>query len=178
MKRDPSGKGAIAVSSRNLANVLVALAVVGVVVGVAWIKTEKTQSASEGGGRHPAAATRPIGDKVLPGAGLETSVPASTVAPPADRSEKLPRLVDLGSDSCIPCKKLAPILKELRKELEGRVIVEFIDVWKNPAAGKPYGIRAIPTQILYDRDGREVWRHEGFISKESLVAKLAEIGVR
>jgi len=72
---------------------------------------------------------------------------------------------------------MAPILAELRKEYEGRVIVEFIDVWKNPAAAKPYDTRLIPTQILYDREGREVWRHEGFISKEDLIARFAEVGI-
>ena len=94
-------------------------------------------------------------------------------------AEKLPRLVDLGADKCIPCKKLAPILQELRKEYQGKLSVELIDVWKNPAAGKPYNIRLIPTQILYDRDGKEVWRHEGFISKENLKALFAEkVGVK
>jgi thioredoxin 1 len=94
-------------------------------------------------------------------------------------AEKLPRLVDLGADKCIPCKKLAPILQELRKEYQGKLSVEFIDVWKNPAAGQPYNIRLIPTQILYDRDGNEVWRHEGFISKADLKALFAEkVGVK
>jgi thioredoxin 1 len=93
--------------------------------------------------------------------------------------ETLPRLVDLGADKCKACKALAPILEELKQEYAGRLMVEFIDVWKNPAAGKPHNIRLIPTQILYDRDGNEVWRHEGFISKEDLKALFAEkVGVR
>lgn len=91
----------------------------------------------------------------------------------------LPRLVDVGAHQCQACKDLAPILAELRKEYAGRVAVEFVDVWKNPEAGKPYGIRLIPTQILYDRDGREVWRHEGFVSKADLVALFGDkVGVR
>jgi thioredoxin 1 len=63
---------------------------------------------------------------------------------------KLPRLVDLGADKCIPCKAMAPILKDLKAEYAGRMDVEFIDVWKNPDAGKAYRIRLIPTQIFFD----------------------------
>ncbi|MGD8452635.1 MAG: thioredoxin family protein [Phycisphaerae bacterium] len=87
---------------------------------------------------------------------------------------RLPRLVDLGADKCVPCKLLAPILAELKTEYEGRLVVEFIDTWKNPEAQAPYDIRVIPTQILYDANGQEVWRNEGFISKEDLVAILAK----
>ena len=100
-----------------------------------------------------------------------------TPAQPAS-APTLPRLVDLGADKCIPCKKLAPILEELRKEYQGKLSVEFIDVWKNPKAGEPYKINLIPTQILYDHDGNEVWRHEGFISREDLKTIFAaKVGV-
>ncbi len=89
----------------------------------------------------------------------------------------LPRLVDLGADRCIPCKMMAPILKALREEYRGVVTVDFIDVWKNPAAGKPYGIQLIPTQIFYDASGREVYRHEGFLSREEILKQFKEMGV-
>ena len=103
--------------------------------------------------------------------------PVKTPAQPAS-APTLPRLIDLGADKCIPCKKLAPILEELRKEYQGKLSVEFIDVWKNPAAGEPYKINLIPTQILYDHDGNEVWRHEGFISREDLKTIFAaKVGV-
>ena len=58
----------------------------------------------------------------------------------AAEPSKLPRLVDLGADKCIPCKAMAPILKDLKTEYAGRMDVEFIDVWKNPDAGKAYKI--------------------------------------
>lgn len=89
----------------------------------------------------------------------------------------LPRLVDLGADKCIPCKMMAPILKELKTEFEGQLEVEFIDVWKKPDAGKPYKINLIPTQIFYDASGKELFRHEGFFSKEDILAKWKEFGV-
>jgi thioredoxin 1 len=80
----------------------------------------------------------------------------------------LPRLVDLGAGKCIPCKKMAPIIEEMTKDYAGIVDVVFVDVWKNPDAGKPYRIRVIPTQVFYDRSGKEVFRHEGFFSREEI----------
>ena len=103
-----------------------------------------------------------------------------TAKPTADGqagpSGGLPRLVDLGAKMCIPCKMMAPILEELKEEYAGRLQVDFIDVWKNPAAGTQYGIRLIPTQIFFAPDGKELWRHEGFLSKEDILAKWKELG--
>lgn len=103
---------------------------------------------------------------------------AVTDPAPAQVTEKeLPRLVDLGSDKCIPCKKMAPILEELRNEYRGSLVVEFIDVWKDPEAGKPFGIRVIPTQVFIDASGEERFRHEGFMAKEAILAKWKELDV-
>ena len=95
----------------------------------------------------------------------------------APQSAALPRLVDLGADKCIPCKMMAPILDELKAAYAGQFDVEFIDVWKNPDAGKSYGIRSIPTQIFYDAGGKELFRNEGFFPKEDILAKWKELGV-
>ncbi|HYG35406.1 MAG TPA: thioredoxin family protein, partial [Clostridia bacterium] len=65
---------------------------------------------------------------------VSTTTPSTTSDGTAPKAA-LPRLVDLGADKCIPCKKMAPILEELKKEYTGRMEVEFIDVWKNPDAG-------------------------------------------
>jgi thioredoxin 1 len=90
---------------------------------------------------------------------------------------KLPKLVDLGADKCIPCKAMAPILKDLKAEYAGRMDVEFIDVWKDPKPGKAYKIKLIPTQIFFDASGKERFRHEGFFGKEDILAKWKELGV-
>lgn len=97
---------------------------------------------------------------------------------PAVLGAQTPKLLDLGSKSCIPCKMMAPLLEELTKEYAGRLQVEFIDVWlkENAAKGKEYGINAIPTQIFFAPDGKELWRHEGFLSKEDILAKWKELG--
>lgn len=95
----------------------------------------------------------------------------------AQRIAGLPRLVDLGSTTCIPCKMMAPILDELSREYAGQLQVVFIDTNTDPDAAKPYGIRLIPTQVFYDASGKELWRHEGFISKQEILDKWSELGV-
>jgi thioredoxin 1 len=94
----------------------------------------------------------------------------------ANKTQKLPRLVDLGADKCIPCKMMKPVLDELGTEYKGILDVVFIDVWKDEAAGKKFGIRVIPTQIFLDPDGKELFRHEGFFSKEDILAKWKKLG--
>src|ERR1035438_2634672 len=89
----------------------------------------------------------------------------------------LPRLLDLGAGKCIPCKKMAPILEELKKEYAGKMEVEFVDVWQNPDAANKYGIRLIPTQIFYEATGKELFRHEGFFGKEDILGKWKALGV-
>ncbi|MDT8389465.1 MAG: thioredoxin family protein [Lentisphaeria bacterium] len=96
----------------------------------------------------------------------------------AAAADALPKLVDLGAKACIPCKMMAPILDELTTEYAGRFDVEFIDVWQkeNAAKAKEYGIKSIPTQIFFAADGKELWRHEGFIAKADILAKWKELG--
>jgi len=104
------------------------------------------------------------------------SVTDPTVKKATDKTKPLPKMVDLGADKCRPCKMMAPILVELRKEYAGKVDVIFIDVWKDPAPGKQAGIRVIPTQIFYNADGKELFRHEGYFSKDEILAKWRELG--
>jgi len=92
-------------------------------------------------------------------------------------SVKLPRIVDVGADKCIPCVMMAPILDELKKEYVGVLEVEFVDVWKNPESAKPYGVRGIPTQIFYDANGKELKRHMGYISKQGILDEFKKLGI-
>lgn len=89
----------------------------------------------------------------------------------------LPQLIDLGADKCIPCKMMAPILAELKKEYAGTLEVTFFDVWKEPDFARQYGIRIIPTQIFIDASGKELFRHQGFMSKEDILDKWKQLGV-
>lgn len=92
-------------------------------------------------------------------------------------SAKLPRMVDLGAGKCVPCKMMKPILDELKQNYKEKFEVVFIDVWENQAEAGKYKINLIPTQIFYSADGKELFRHEGFYSKEEILAKWKEFGV-
>jgi len=98
-------------------------------------------------------------------------------AEPVAAGSGLPRVVDLGATTCVPCRKMAPILADLRREYAGKADIVFIDVWENPDAGDPFRIRGIPTQVFFDAQGREVWRHEGFLDRPEIVARLRAMGV-
>jgi thioredoxin 1 len=86
-------------------------------------------------------------------------------------------MVDLGAGECIPCKMMAPILEKLKKQYDGRAAIVFIDVWEERSQSRRFGISAIPTQIFYDRDGREIYRHEGFLGEDAIVSMLKDLGV-
>jgi thioredoxin 1 len=128
---------------------------------------------------------RSAGKKPTPSVAAESETPAAVVstsgtAPTpegASQGKPLPRLVDLGATKCIPCRMMAPILEELKKTYAGRMDVQFVDVWENPEAGKQYGIQVIPTQIFYDAAGKELFRHEGFLGREDILAKWKEFGL-
>ncbi len=105
---------------------------------------------------------------------------ARTDAVTADRSAQpykpLPSLVEFSAGDCGPCKTMEPILEELAREYEGRFRIETIDIWKRPTAGEEHRIRMYPTQIFYDAMGNELFRHEGFLSKEDILAQWKELG--
>jgi thioredoxin 1 len=67
---------------------------------------------------------------------------------------------------------MAPILKELEVDYKDKAVVTFVDVFLNEAEGKRFGIRAIPTQIFFDKNGKEVLRHVGFMERQAMVDQL------
>ncbi len=120
------------------------------------------------------AATFLLLGKTAAAAQAEPAISGSVQAPVPG----MVTMVDLGATECIPCKMMAPIIEELQTEYQGRAAVVFIDVWKNPAAGRQFGIRAIPTQIFFDAQGKEQGRHEGFLDKQSIVKTFTDLGVK
>ena len=147
------------------------LAIAGlVIVGAALVIAQTNRSGGVTNGACCPSLTNP--------ALLASMVAASTNAPTAPPAKQgLPKLLDLGAGKCVPCKMMAPILEQMKKDYAGQLTVEFIDVWKNPDAGKQYQIEVIPTQIFYDATGKEVFRHIGFYAKADILAKWKELGV-
>jgi thioredoxin 1 len=113
------------------------------------------------------------------GCAKDAPIPQQSTAPAVVKTPVggIPRLVDLGAGKCIPCKAMAPILEGLKTEYAGRMEVQFIDVWKDPDAGKAHGISIIPTQIFYGADGKELARHQGFMDKDAILAQWKALGL-
>lgn len=129
----------------------------------------------------PADAATPEGAGTGPAAAAVASAPLPTTATsPAitpGPSKPLPRMIDLGAGKCLACQKMKPVLEEATARFAGKAEIVFIDVWTDRAAGSQYGIRMIPTQIFFDADGKEVFRHEGFLSLDDITAQFEKMGV-
>jgi len=87
-------------------------------------------------------------------------------------------MLDLGAHKCIPCKMMAPIIEKLKRTYKGKASIIFIDVWEHQTQVRKYGIRAIPTQIFFDKNGKEVYRHVGFMSEKAIVRQFERMGVK
>ena len=87
-----------------------------------------------------------------------------------------PALVDFGANSCVPCREMRPVLKEVDKEYSGKANVLVIDVYKNQDLAREYKIQLIPTLVFFDSKGKETFRHVGVLSKEQIATKFKEIG--
>jgi len=90
----------------------------------------------------------------------------------------LPKLLDFGRGVCIPCKKMAPILKELSEEYNNRVVIKIIEIDQERELTEANKIRLIPTQIFFDSKNKEVFRHEGFIDKEAIKKVFEKMEVK
>ncbi|RPJ12343.1 MAG: thioredoxin [Desulfobacteraceae bacterium] len=101
----------------------------------------------------------------------------------ADKNDNIPAkgtvtMIDLGAKSCIPCKMMAPILEKMEKKYAGKAVIHFYDVWKDREPAVRFKIRVIPTQIFFDKNAKEVYRHEGFMSEANIVSQLSKMGVK
>lgn len=108
-----------------------------------------------------------------------------TAAPPSTNTKEefnqamkggKPMLVDFGANSCMPCRQLRPILKEIEKEYTGKASILVIDVYKYQDLAREHRVQLIPTLIFFDKGGKEIYRHVGAWDKESIVGKLKEGG--
>ena len=87
-----------------------------------------------------------------------------------------PVLVDFGANSCMPCRQLRPILKDIEKEYTGKASILVIDVYKYQDLAREHRVQLIPTLIFFDKGGKEIYRHVGAWDKDSIVGKLKEAG--
>ena len=107
---------------------------------------------------------------VLPGSSFAENIPEVPV-------KGIVTMLDLGATSCIPCKMMIPVMEKVEKKYKGKAAVVFIDVWKHRDQARRFKIRAIPTQIFFDKDGKEVYRHVGFMSEAQIDQQFQKMGL-
>ncbi|MDA3787255.1 MAG: thioredoxin domain-containing protein [Desulfobacula sp.] len=88
-----------------------------------------------------------------------------------------PVMVDFGSNSCIPCRQMRPIVHEVKKEYSGKAEVLVIDVHKYNSLASKQKIQLIPTLIFFDSNGKEVHRYQGFMSKKLILEQFKKMGI-
>jgi thioredoxin 1 len=88
-----------------------------------------------------------------------------------------PVLVDFGANSCIPCRQMRPVLKEVSTEYSEKAKILIIDVYKNQNLAREHKVLMLPTLVFFDSKGKEAFRNVGIMEKEKIVGKLKEIGM-
>jgi thioredoxin 1 len=84
-----------------------------------------------------------------------------------------PVLVDFFAEWCGPCKVMAPILKDVVSQMGGKVRIIIVDIDKNPAAAAAYGVRSVPTLVLFKK-GQIMWRQPGVIEASRLISIISQ----
>lgn len=89
----------------------------------------------------------------------------------------VPVIVKLGSDKCIPCRAMNPIIKELAAEQDGKAVFLALDVYQNRELAGKFSVRIIPTVIFFDKHGKPRAKKEGFMNKMQLLKAVDELGL-
>jgi hypothetical protein len=143
-----------------------AVMIVSALAGVAWVKAR------------PRPLPTIVDNVSCPECALPPAMAGKGEPTPAiPTGSGLPCLAEFGSDECEACRKMSGVMEGLGPRLHGAVDVVRIDSDDYPAAAQEWKLRMIPTQVAVSADGRELWRHEGDIEPDELLAELAGVGI-
>lgn len=95
-----------------------------------------------------------------------------------DNPDNLPMLLDFGRGVCIPCKMMKPVLEEVAREYDGKLLVRIVEIDQYRELRRQFRIHLIPTQVFIDSKGKVFHRHEGFMDKASIVMVLNRMGIK
>ncbi len=144
--------------------------------------------------------SKPISINEETGENSDFELAASSINLDELKEYNLPIIIDFGSDSCIPCQQMAPVLETMNEEMQGKAIIKFVDVWKYEDAATDFPIQVIPTQVIYSADGKPytpdedlgidfyMWSaedtnehifttHQGGLTEDQMRAILKDMGV-
>ena len=93
------------------------------------------------------------------------------------RASGKPTMVEFGAEGCGPCDMMQPILENLERKYAGKANIVFVKVNDEQLLASRFGIRGIPVQAFYDKDGKEIFRHTGFFPQEECETWLKKAGV-
>jgi thioredoxin 1 len=88
-------------------------------------------------------------------------------------SSDVPVLIDFYADWCGPCKALAPILQDVKKELGESIKIVKVDVDKNASLARKFQVQGVPTMLLFKK-GEIVWRQSGVLAKDAILQVIRE----
>ena len=150
--------------------ILIGVALLTAIGGVFYLKNTGGNSALED-------VPLPVADATVnsasAGAGTAEVTPVAALADDTGKA----KLMCFGAERCVPCRMMIPVRQALAEEYPDTLAIEFVDVWQDRSAGAKHNIRVIPTAIFFDAEGEELYRQEGYMDKETIVARFTEHGV-
>ena len=113
-----------------------------------------------------------------PARGQEAEAAGSSSIEGLENPQHLPVLLEFSLDICMPCRRMKPILEEVAKEYQSKLLVKILEIEDYPGLTRQFDIRVVPTQIFLDSEGKVLQRHQGFLDKASLVGVLNQMGIK
>ncbi|MGE5483408.1 MAG: thioredoxin family protein [Ignavibacteriales bacterium] len=89
----------------------------------------------------------------------------------------MPAVVKLGSDKCVPCREMNPVMAELARHYSGKVVFLMVDVYNNQDLAAQYGVQAIPRILFLNASGKAVAYSEGYASVNEMKSFISRSGI-